>query len=503
MLDPILQVDSVTKRFPGVVALQDVSLELYPGEVLSVIGENGAGKSTLMKILAGIQTPDEGTIRHGGREVVIDSVQTATSIGIALIHQELNLCDNLSIAANIFLGREASNLSFLKNQTIDKAAQFFMEQVGLTVSPETLAGDLSIGQQQLVEIAKALSIDAGIVIMDEPTSSLTQQETEYLYEIIKQLRDDGISIIYISHRLAEVIHLSDRVTVLRDGKNAGELQSDEITRENMVSKMVGRDLKQFYVQRDYQPQETVLDIQNLVTAAHPGPPVSFQVRKGQIVGLYGLVGSGRTEVLTSIFGITPPISGRVLLNGQELSMKDCRESISRGIALVPEDRKLQGVVLEMSIRENICMSVMELISSLTLFINESKEASLAEKHREQLKIKTPDIEARVSSLSGGNQQKVVVGKWLATEPVLLLLDEPTRGVDVGAKQEIYTLMDQLANSGVTILFVSSELEEVLGISDQILVMHEGNVSGVLNKSEFSEENVMRLATGTRSLQATK
>ncbi len=500
MPNPILRVKSVTKRFPGVVALNNVSIDLYAGEVLSVIGENGAGKSTLMKILAGIQSPDEGQIVIDSEPVLIDSVQTATSLGIALIHQELNLCDNLSVAANIYLGREPSRFSFLKNDSIDSVAQTYMDQVGLKVSPQTLAKDLSIGQQQLVEIAKALSINARIVIMDEPTSSLTQQETEYLYEIIDRLRNDGISIVYISHRLAEVIHLSDRVAVLRDGQNAGKLERDEITRENMVSKMVGRDLKQFYIQRDYQPQNPILEIKDLVTQAHPNHAVSFNVRQGEIVGLYGLVGSGRTEVLTTIFGMTPPLSGTVLLNGEKLEMRDCRDSISAGVALVPEDRKQQGIVLEMSIRENTSMSVLERISVLTKFIQEASELELAEEHREKLKIKTPHVETSVSNLSGGNQQKVVVGKWLATEPVVLLLDEPTRGVDVGAKQEIYALMDQLAKSGVAILFVSSELEEVLGISDQIIVMHHGKISGTLEKTEFSEENVMRLATGTQTAQ---
>ena len=497
MANPILRVESITKRFPGVVALDDVSIDLFAGEVLSVIGENGAGKSTLMKILAGIQTPDRGKILLDSKSVRIDSVQAATSLGISLIHQELNLCDNLSVAANIFLGRENSRWSFLKSDSIESEAKRYMKQVGLDVSPDTLARELSIGQQQLVEIAKALSVDARIVIMDEPTSSLTQQETEYLYQIIDRLKSNGISIIYISHRLAEVIHLSDRVSVLRDGKNAGELANDQITRENMVSKMVGRDLQQFYIQRDYDRRSSVLEIQNLVTSAHPNQTVSFSVREGEIVGLYGLVGSGRTEVLTTIFGMTPPLSGAVSLNGESLRMQNCRDSIAAGVALVPEDRKQQGVILEMSIRENISMGVLDRISTLKRLIQQQNESKLAETYRDKLKVKAPHIETSVNSLSGGNQQKVVVGKWLATEPKVLLLDEPTRGVDVGAKQEIYALMNQLADSGVAILFVSSELEEVLGISDQILVMHHGGISGTLQKSDFSEENVMRLATGTQ------
>lgn len=490
-----LQVESVSKRFPGVIALDNVSLTLHSGEVLSVIGENGAGKSTLMKILAGIQPPDEGRILIDGVEKKIDSVVAAQENGISLIHQELNLCENLGVGANIFLGREPKKFGFVDREKIRREAAVYLEQVGLDVSPDTLVGDLTIGQQQMVEIAKAVSTNARIVIMDEPTSSLSQRETDNLFEIIRSLNSRGVSIVYISHRLSEVQTLSDRVVVLRDGNNAGELAKHEISHQAMVEKMVGRELNNYYARNSKPRDNRVLEVEGISTFAYPHREVSFKIRAGEIVGIAGLVGAGRTELLTTLFGITPSKRGVIRIDGKAVNVVDSQTAMQNGIGLVPEDRKAQGVVLPMSVRENTSLPTLKGLTRFG-FIDNTSENRLAEDMRERLGTKTPNVEQPVKFLSGGNQQKVVIAKWLALKPKLLLLDEPTRGVDVGAKQEIYKLMDELAQTGVAILFVSSDMEEVLGMADRIIVMHEGKIGGELEKSEFTEQAVMQLATGT-------
>ncbi len=491
-----LQVAAVSKRFPGVIALDRVSLDLRQAEILSVIGENGAGKSTLMKILAGIQPPDDGRILIGGVERQVDSVQAAQHFGISLIHQELNLCENLSVGANIFLGREPMRFGFVDRAHIRTEAAKFLQQVGLDVSPDTLVGNLTIGQQQMVEIAKAVSTDAKIVIMDEPTSSLSQRETDNLFEIIRALNSRGVSIVYISHRLSEVEALSDRVVVLRDGRNAGELAKNEISHDAMVEKMVGRELTNYYARHSNPRDNHVLEVDQIETTAFPQRKISFHVKSGEIVGIAGLVGAGRTELLTTLFGITPALGGEIRIEGEATRIVDSQTAIQHGIGLVPEDRKLQGIVLEMSVRENTSLSTLRSLSKYG-FINRVNEVNLADEMRQRLGTKTPHLEQPVKFLSGGNQQKVVISKWLALQPKLLLMDEPTRGVDVGAKQEIYQLMDDLAQTGVAILFVSSDMEEVLGMSDRIIVMHEGEIGGELNKNQFSEQAVMHLATGTK------
>lgn len=491
---PVLQVEGISKRFPGVVALNQVSLNLFPGEILAVIGENGAGKSTLMKILAGIQLPDEGQIILKGEVRRIDSVQKAQQLGISLIHQELNLCANLDVGANIFLGREPRRNGWIDRNRIRSESRRVLDSIGLDVSPDTPAGELTIGRQQMVEIAKAVSTDARIVIMDEPTSSLSQRETGKLFEIIRDLKSRGVSIIYISHRLGEVEALADRVVVLRDGQNAGELTEDNISHEQMVRHMVGRELSSFYVRKPGPRGKPVLELDRLQTEAFPGRPVSLKVFAGEIVGMAGLVGAGRTELLTTIFGITPLRDGQLRIGEHVVDVKNCRDAIRNKIGLVPEDRKLQGVILELAIRENITLPTLARLSRFGL-INAKRVQAQANEYRERLGIKAPSIEIPAKQLSGGNQQKIVIAKWLALQPALLLMDEPTRGVDVGAKQEIYRLMDELAHSGVAILFVSSDMEEVLGMSDRMLVMHEGSLTGELDRSQFSEEAVMNLATG--------
>ncbi len=483
------------KSFPGVRALNDVSLHLDKGEVLAVLGENGAGKSTLMKILAGVLPADEGQILIDGNLVEIAGVHDALKHGIALIHQELNMATNLSVGANIFLGREPRKRGLIDEASIHEESKIYLEMVGLAVDPMDKVGELALGRRQLVEIAKALSVNARVLIMDEPTSSLSQRETETLFRVIRDLRHRGVSIIYISHRLGEAKELADRVMILRDGETAGDLGKDEINHDAMVRLMVGREISQFYTRTIHQPGEVALEVRNLRTSAHPEHQLNFSLRTGEVVGMAGLVGAGRSEMLATLFGVTPPVSGKIRICGETADLRSPNEAIRSGLALVPEDRKLQGLILEMTVRENLGLATLKRDSPNGLFLNETREGEIAQQMIEQMRVKTPSSRQVVRYLSGGNQQKVVLGKWLAMEPRVLLLDEPTRGIDVGAKQEIYGLMEDLAGRGVAILFVSSEMEEVLGMSDRVLVMHEGRLTGELSRDLLSEEAIMQLATG--------
>lgn len=492
---PLLEVQNITKQFPGVKALNRVSLTLNKGEVLAVIGENGAGKSTLMKILAGVQTPDSGTLLINGNKVPILNVEEALNHGIALIHQELNLSENLDIAANIYLGREPTTCGIINQKQTYIESEKYLKQVGLKLSPHTLVGNLTVGQQQMVEIAKALSIKARILIMDEPTSSLSLHESEALFSVIRELKAQGVSIIYISHRLGEVNELADRVVVLRDGENAGDLDRDSISHDQMVQMMVGRAVSQFFPHTSHEPGEVVLEVKHLRTPANPKHQISFALKRNEIVGISGLVGAGRTELMQVLFGIDAPRSGSISVNGQQIHIQSSKDAIKAGLALVPEDRKLQGLILEMAVRENMSLASVSRDQGPLGIINFLKERNLTAEMISALNIKTPNDRQIVQFLSGGNQQKVVLGKWLAMHPAVLLLDEPTRGVDVGAKEEIYHLMVELASKGMAILFVSSDLEEILGISDRVLVMHEGQLTGELSREDMSEEAIMQLATG--------
>lgn len=492
---PILQVKGLSKAFPGVQALQDVSLELRAGEVVSVIGENGAGKSTLMKILAGVQPPDTGEILLAGQPVRFADSRAAIDQGVVLIHQELNLCANLNASQNIFLGREPRWGPFILSRLMNERSRQYLRAAGLEIAPTTPVGQLTIGKQQMVEIAKALSVKARVIIFDEPTSSLSSKEAESLFAIIQSLKRQGCGIIYISHRLDEVKRLSDRVVVLRDGRNAGGLLRNEIHHDNMVRMMVGRDISSLYPRTQHPLGNQVLAVSDLRTPAHPDKPVSFSLRSGEMVGLAGLVGAGRTELLQTLFGITPAVSGRIEMDGATVSIQSPRDAIRHGMALVPEDRKWHGLIVDLAIRKNISLPRLNRTAVLGHFISFSSERSSSRKAIEQLGIKTTSDQKLAKFLSGGNQQKIVIGKWLALGPKLLLLDEPTRGIDVGAKQEIYRLMEQLAAAGMAILFASSEMEEVMGLADRILVMHEGQLCGQLSRGSFSEEAIMRLATG--------
>jgi ribose transport system ATP-binding protein len=493
-MTPLLQVSHISKGYPGVQALDDVSLHVNPGEVLAVIGENGAGKSTMMKILAGLVRQDTGTLQWNGSAVHVSSVRQATDLGISLIHQELNLADNLTVAQNVYLGREPNTLGIIHGRSIHDSTTPWLEKVGLKVAPTKNVHELTIGQQQQVEIAKALAAKAKLLIMDEPTSSLSSAETERLLALVGELSRQGVAVIYISHRLREVKAIAHRVVVLRDGKYAGEIPQDEISHDRMVSLMVGRDLDQFFARKHHTIGAARLEIDGMVTPAWPAENNTFSVRAGEIVGLAGLVGAGRTELLQSIFGVDAPLAGSIRVDGKPLRRGSVQAACRAGIALAPEDRKQHGLVLGGSVRENTLLAAWHNLTryGVRRFAAETKAAADS---AQQMNVKTPSLNQPVQFLSGGNQQKVVLGKWLLSDPKVLLLDEPTRGIDVGAKHEIYTLIEKLAEQGMAILMVSSEMEEVIGMSDRMLVMHEGKITGELARDEFTEETIMQLATG--------
>jgi ribose transport system ATP-binding protein len=503
---PLLEIQGISKRFPGVVALDQVNLSVGAGEVVALIGENGAGKSTLMRIIGGAVARDGGTIKIDGKTVEINSPREASALRIEFIHQELSVLDNLDVAANIFLRREPTKGGFLK--LIDRAriyreADVFVRKLGLDISSRTLLSRLSIAQQQLVEIARALSAGARMIIMDEPTSSLTLTETRRLLEIVKDLKSQGVSIIYISHRLHEVEEISDRAVVLRDGRNAGELARNEINHERMVRMMVGRDLKDFFKGGTEGPTPVNghegFEVRRLRTLRYPKHAVSFSVAYGEVLGFAGLVGAGRSELARAIFGVEGAIEADVALEGKALTINGPRDAIANGIYLVPEDRRSSGLIVDFNVRENISLPNLDSYSSAKL-INFAKESKAALDACKAINIKTPTPEMRAANLSGGNQQKVVLAKWLTFAPRVLIFDEPTRGIDVGAKAEIYQLIRNLAANGVSVIVISSEMEEVLGISDRIAVMHEGRLTGILDRAQFSEEAVMRLATGTEATE---
>ncbi|GAB5373693.1 MAG: sugar ABC transporter ATP-binding protein [Acuticoccus sp.] len=497
MSEPLLELRSVTKTYPGVTALDDVSIALAKGEVLGLIGENGAGKSTLMKVLGGIVAPTSGEIVLDGVAHDRLTVPAATAAGIAFVHQELNLFDNLSVGANVYIGREprfGGPLKLVDTRALNEKVAPILSRLGLDISPSAPLADLSIAQCQLVEIAKALSLDARVIIMDEPTSSLTLKETDRLLEVIADLRADGVSIIYISHRLDEVKSCADRVVALRDGHRVGELTGEGITHDAMIRLMIGRALKAVYLPPKGAPREDGVTIERLVTRARPDQEVNFTFRRGEIVGLAGLIGSGRTELAHAIFGVEPPLSGRVLLDGEPVVAHVPRDAIARGIYLAPEDRKRDGLLLDLPVDQNITLADLAAYSRHGL-PSRSAEVRAAQKQCDALSIKTPSTSTQAVNLSGGNQQKVVLGKWLSMRPNAVIFDEPTRGIDVGAKSEIYAIMRALADDGVAILMISSDMEEVIGVSDRIVVMHEGHISGTLERADFSEHNVMLLAVG--------
>ena len=494
---PLLEMRGISKRFPGVIALDAVDFNIARGEVVALVGENGAGKSTLMKILGGVHQPDAGEIRLDGQPVKIQNVNDALRRGIAFIHQELNVLDNLEVAANVFLGREPRNaLGLIDRKKIHDDTAPLLQRLGLPVSTHTRLDQLPLAQQQMVEIAKALSLNARLIIMDEPTSSLTLSETRRLLELVCELAEQGVSIIYISHRLGEIDECADRVVVLRDGRNAGELTHDEATHDRLVNLMVGRDIKNFYVPPDAKEAPGFFKARNLSSSLHPGKTISFDAARGEILGLAGLVGAGRSEMAKALVGLEPSPARQIILDGKSISINTPRDAIDHGIYLVPENRRTEGLVVEMSVRENVSLPSLRQLSRGGL-IQRKRERDVARRQVDSLKVKTPGIESLVLNLSGGNQQKVVLAKWLAMNPRVMILDEPTRGIDVGAKAEIYRLMRALAGQGTVILMISSDMEEVLNVSDRIAVMHEGEITGVLDRADCNEQNVMQLAVGRK------
>ena len=490
---PILRMQHITKSFPGVQALRNVQLEVRRGEIHALMGENGAGKSTLMKILGGIYHPDSGTIEIDGQPVSIDTPNRARALGISIIHQELNLAPSLSVAENISLGREPHTAGgWLDVHTMNRNAQQMLEQIGAAFAPTTIVSTLSIAQQQLVEIAKSLSENARILVMDEPTASLSERETQKLFNIIRALRGQGIAIIYISHRMSEVYELADRVTVLRDGQYIETLEGDAINADELIRRMVGRSLKDLYVHDVVAAGEIVLEAKNL-TDGHGVGPANLTLRRGEIVGLAGLIGAGRTELARLLFGADRASSGEIRVHNQPIRIKRPLDAIRAGIGLVPESRKEQGLFLQMAIQENITINAMPQLS-VGGFLNRYLIRRTAQKQVDDLNIRLASLDQPVVSLSGGNQQKVVLARWLTLKPAVLLLDEPTRGVDVGAKAEIYRIMSHLAAAGVAILMISSELPEIVGMSDRILVMREGLITAELPGRITTQEEIMSYAT---------
>jgi ribose transport system ATP-binding protein len=497
MTSPFLELIGIRKAYPGVVALNAVSLSVSAGEVIGLVGENGAGKSTLMKVLGGVVAPDAGVIRSDGVDHKALSVQHAMAAGIAFVHQELNLFENLDVAANVFIGREMLSGGFLKlvdTKALRRRVRPYLDRLGCDFGPDAMVEGLSLAQRQLVEIAKALSLKARLVIMDEPTSSLTIAETERLLRVIAALKADGVAVIFISHRLGEVERCADRVVVLRDGSIAGELWRESISHVAMIRLMIGRELKVNYVAPARAPADAALEIADVSTAAHPGKTVSLTVRRGEIVGLAGLVGSGRTELARAVFGVDRCVSGEVRVAGQPIGRGGPRSAIDCGLYLVPEDRKRSGLLLDFSVAENISLPNLRSCAPRMLVALATEQAN-AERQKKALNIRVPAVSVAAGVLSGGNQQKVVLAKWLAMCPRVIILDEPTRGIDVGSKSDIYGLLRALADSGVAILMISSDMEEVIGVSDRIAVMHEGRIGGFLDRPQFSEQNVLRLAVG--------
>lgn len=496
MADILVSMQDIDKSFPGVHALKQCRFELRSGEVHALVGENGAGKSTLMKVLTGIYQKDSGKILYKEEEVTISSPRQAREMGISIIHQELNLAQHLTVAQNIFLGREPRKFPrfVLDEREINKKTEKLLEMVHLDVEPSTRVSNLTVAKQQMVEIAKALSFDSEVLIMDEPTAALTESEIEELFKIINNLRNKGVGIIYISHRLEELKQISDRITVMRDGSYVNTVDTKDTTIDEIISMMVGRVIYESSpeIPTDKQ-EEVVLEVRNL-NRGKVIKNVSFKLKKGEILGFAGLMGAGRTEVARAVFGADKLESGEIFINGQKVSIKSPADAVKYGIGYLSEDRKRFGLTLGMDIETNVVMASFKKFLKYLIWVNKKKTSQVASQIVEILKIKTPGIGQKTKNLSGGNQQKVVIGKWLTRDSNILIFDEPTRGIDVGAKSEIYKLLNDLAKQGKSIIMISSELPEILRMSHRIVVMCEGRITGEINANEATQENIMKLAT---------
>lgn len=493
MGEVIVSMENIVKTFPGVKALDNVRFELRSGEVMALLGENGAGKSTLMKILSGVYTRDSGTMKLFGKEYGDLSPKQAQAVGVAIIHQELNMCRHLTVAENMFLGREKVKGITLRDGEMEAEARRILEDLKIDIDPRQTVGDLPVSKQQMVEIAKALSIHAKILIMDEPTSSLTAKEIDELFRIIRKLRDEGCGIVYISHRLEELQAIVDRVTIMRDGQYITSAEFKDMTMDKLIANMVGREIKEQFPRVQCEKGRKIFEVKNL-NAGKLVRDINFSLYEGEIVGFAGLMGAGRTETTRAIFGVDPKTSGEILLDGKEVKISCPMDAIKAGIVLAPEDRKKDGLCTKLSIRHNLTLPNLDLVCSKLGVINSSKEEALCEKAVKDLLIKTPSVEVNAANLSGGNQQKVVVGKWLARNSKVVIFDEPTRGIDVGAKVEIYNLMNKLKQEGIAVMFVSSEMPEVLGIADRVIVMCDGRITGEVMAKETTQNEVLKYAT---------
>jgi len=495
-MEPLLvEMKGICKEFPGVRALHNVDFSLKKGEILGLIGENGAGKSTLMKVLTGVYPQNAGEIFYNGKPLALKKPGESYKVGISIIFQEFNLCPNMSAMENIFLGKEVRTgaAKLISYKTMRAKATALFKRLKIDINPDTEIRKLGVAQQQMVEIAKALSYDTQLLIMDEPTSSLAMSEVENLFSIVRDLKAQNISVVFISHKLDEMLEITDRITVLRDGMNAGELKTSDATKDDIISLMVGRELDHFFTKRKGAPgKEVVLNVQNF-----SGPPitknVSFELHKGEILGLAGLVGAGRTELAKLLIGMVKKTDGTLALNNQHVAINSPVDAVKNGIAYIPEDRKNLGLVLPMTTRENLSMSIHPKLAKFLNLIDRKEETEVCNRYVDRLRIKISSLKHVVNNLSGGNQQKVVIGKWLATNPTVLILDEPTRGIDVGAKAEVHRIIAELADEGVSILVISSELPEILGLSDRVLVMHDGRITADLPKEQADQETIMRAA----------
>lgn len=487
----LLQMKNIHKTFPGVYALKSVNFELKAGEVHAILGENGAGKSTLIKVLGGIYASDQGEIYIEGKKVEIKTVKDAQKNGVSIIHQELVLVPYMTVAENIFLGREPMIGKFVNTSKMNEDAQKLIDSYGMNIDAKSVVRNLTIAQQQMVEIIKAISYNSKILVMDEPTSSISEKEVKFLFETMRNLTSKGVGIIYISHRMSELAEICDRVTIMRDGSYIGTKVVKETNNDELISMMVGRELKNYYT-RDFQKDgEVLLKCEN-ITDHNMVKSASFEVKKGEIVGFAGLVGAGRSEVMKCIFGLTKEYSGDIYIKGKKVEIKSPSDAIKQGIALVPEDRKLEGLYHIQSVRFNSTIEVLnDFIKGIT--VNRQKEEEITQKYIDLMSTKTPSMEQAIGKLSGGNQQKVMIGRWLATNPKILILDEPTRGVDVGAKSEIYAIMNTLAKSGMSIIMISSEMPELINMSDRVYVMCDGRITGCLGHEEITQEKIMKLA----------
>ena len=493
MNDIIVSMHDICKSFPGVKALDHVDFELRSGEVMALLGENGAGKSTLMKVLSGVYTRDSGDMEIQGKAYGNLTPKQAQAAGVAIIHQELNMCRHLTVAENMFLGREKVRGVVLNQREMEAEAAEMLGRLKIDISPRTVVGDLPISKQQMVEIAKALSMDARILIMDEPTSALTAREIEDLFRIIRDLRASDHGIVYISHRLEELQHIVDRVTIMRDGQYITTMNFADTTIDQIITYMVGREIKEKFPRVTCEKGKKVFEVKNL-NAGRMVRNVSFSLYEGEIVGFAGLMGAGRTETTRAIFGIDPKQSGQIFLDGREIAIHSPMDAIRQGVVLAPEDRKKDGLCTKLSIRHNIALPNLDLLCNRLGVVSHSKENAMCDRAVKNLQIKTPSVDVDAANLSGGNQQKVVVGKWLARDSRVVIFDEPTRGIDVAAKVEIYHLMNQLKQQGIAVMFVSSELPEVLGIADRVIVMCDGQITGEVMARETTQNEILTLAT---------